>query len=138
MKYEETMRPMYDRLMLLISDIRSLGSNDCEDSKVTKKLLRAFTLKNPNLAIMIRRDPNYYHMTPNQLLSEMLHQEVVDLDVEKSLSWTLCHHIGEGWMGRGYHLGMPTLRTHQLFLKPQRGQSSDQVEFTQAREKVKA
>jgi hypothetical protein len=35
---------------------------------------------------MIRRDPNYHKMTPNQLLGEILHQELVDQDVEKSLS----------------------------------------------------
>jgi hypothetical protein len=35
---------------------------------------------------MIRRDPRYPTMTPNQLLGEILHQELVDQDVEKSLS----------------------------------------------------
>jgi hypothetical protein len=41
-------------------------------------------------------------------------------------------------MRRGYHLGMPTRRTNQLFLKPQPWKSSDQIEFTQARQKVKS
>jgi hypothetical protein len=86
MKEDETMRQMYDRLMLLVSDIRSLGSKDWEDSKVTKKLLRAFTPRNPTLATMIRRAPNYNTMTPNQLLGEILHQELVEKDVEKSLT----------------------------------------------------
>jgi hypothetical protein len=82
----ETVREMYDRLMLLVSDIRVLGSQDWDDSKVTKKLLKAFAPKDKNLAAMIRRDPNYYKMTPNQLLGEILHHELVDQDVEKSLS----------------------------------------------------
>jgi hypothetical protein len=51
---------------------------------------------------------------------------------------TLNHHIIERWVRRGYHLGMPTRRANQLFLKPQPWQSSDQIEFTQARQKVKA
>jgi hypothetical protein len=71
--------------MVLVSDTKALGNDDWDDSKVTKKLLRAFTPKNPNLATMIR-DPNYYKMTPNQLLGEILHQGLVDQDVEKSLS----------------------------------------------------
>jgi hypothetical protein len=54
----------------------------------------------------------------------------------EQLAWTLRHHIGEGWMSSNDHLSMPTRSTHQLFLKPQPGQSSDQVEFTQARQKV--
>jgi hypothetical protein len=68
----ETVRQMYGRLIFLVSNIRSLGSNDWDDSKVIEKLLRSFTPRNPNLATMIRRDPNYYNMTLNQLLSEIL------------------------------------------------------------------
>jgi hypothetical protein len=86
MKDGETVREMYDRLMVLVSDIRALGSKDWDDSKVTKKLLRAFAPKDKNLTAMIRRDPRYPTMTPNQLLGEILHQELVDQDVEKSLT----------------------------------------------------
>jgi hypothetical protein len=53
------------------------------------------------------------------------------------LAWTLHHHISEGRMGGVYHVGMPTQRTNQLFLKPQPSQSSDQM-FTQMSQKVKA
>jgi hypothetical protein len=35
---------------------------------------------------MIRRDPRYPTMTPTQLLGEILHQELVDQDVEKCLT----------------------------------------------------
>jgi hypothetical protein len=56
----------------------------------------------------------------------------------EQLAWTLSHHIGERHVRRGYHLGMPTRCTNQLFFKPQPWQSSDQIEFTQARQKVKA
>jgi hypothetical protein len=86
MKDGETVTEMYDRLMLLVLDIRALGSQDWDDSKLTKKLLRAFAPKDNNLMAMIRRDPKYPTMTPNQLLGEIFHQELVDQDVEKSLS----------------------------------------------------
>jgi hypothetical protein len=56
----------------------------------------------------------------------------------EQLTWMLSHHIGERRVIRGYHLGMPTRRTNQLFLKPQLWQSLDQIEFTQARQKIKA
>jgi hypothetical protein len=56
----------------------------------------------------------------------------------EQLAWMLRHHIGDGWMGSSYHLSIPTRSTHQLFLKPQLWQSSNQIEFTQARQKVKA
>jgi hypothetical protein len=51
-----------------------------------KKLLRAFTSSNPTLTTMIRRDPKFKTKTPNQLLGEILHQELVERDVAKSLS----------------------------------------------------
>jgi hypothetical protein len=56
----------------------------------------------------------------------------------EQLAWTHSHHIGERRVRRGYHLSMPRRRTNQLFLKLQPWQSSDQIEFTQARQKVKA
>jgi hypothetical protein len=56
----------------------------------------------------------------------------------EQLAWMLSHHIGERRVRKGYHLGMPTLCKNQLFLKPQAWQSSDQIEFTQAKQKVKA
>jgi hypothetical protein len=56
----------------------------------------------------------------------------------EQIAWMLSHHISERRVKRGYHLGMPTQRTNQLFLKPQPWKSSDQIEFTQARQKVKA
>uniref|UniRef100_K3ZMI5 CCHC-type domain-containing protein n=1 Tax=Setaria italica TaxID=4555 RepID=K3ZMI5_SETIT len=83
---EETMTQMFDRLMLLVSDIRILGSTDWYDHKVTKNMLRAFTPRNRTLATMIRRDPSFKTKTPNQLLGEILHQELVERDVAKSLS----------------------------------------------------
>jgi hypothetical protein len=35
---------------------------------------------------MIRRDPKFKTKTPNQILGEILHQELVERDVAKSLS----------------------------------------------------
>jgi hypothetical protein len=55
----------------------------------------------------------------------------------EQIAWTLSHHIGERRVRRGYNLGMPTQRANQLFLKPQPWQSSDKIEFTQARQKIK-
>jgi hypothetical protein len=42
---------------------------------------------------MIRRDPKYKTKTPNQLLGEIHHQELVDRDVAKSLSYKVSKNI---------------------------------------------
>jgi hypothetical protein len=70
MKDGETVQDMYDRLMILVLDIRALGSKDWDDSNVTKKLLRAFSPKDKNLTQMIRRDPRYPTMIPLNFLEK--------------------------------------------------------------------
>jgi hypothetical protein len=55
----------------------------------------------------------------------------------EQLAWTPRHHIDEERVRRGYHLGMPTWHTNQLFIKPQLWQSSNQIKFTQVIQKVK-
>jgi hypothetical protein len=47
MHNEEFVRQMYDRLIVLVSDIRSLRNTEWDNHKVTEKLLRAFTPSNP-------------------------------------------------------------------------------------------
>jgi hypothetical protein len=49
---------MHDRLKLLVTEIRMLGSKDWDEHKVTKKMLRAYAPKNPMLATMIRDKKN--------------------------------------------------------------------------------
>jgi hypothetical protein len=72
--------------MVLVLDIRSLGSTEWDDHKATNKLLKAFTPTNPSLATIIRRDAKFKTKTPNQTFGEILHQELVERDVAKSLS----------------------------------------------------
>jgi hypothetical protein len=55
----------------------------------------------------------------------------------KQLTWTLSHHIDERQVRIGYHLGMPTRSGNDLFFNPRPWQSSDQIEFTQGRQKIK-
>ena len=77
MNDDETVTQMYERLMVLVSDIATLGSTKWDDHMVTKMLLRAFTPRNPTLATIIRRNPKFKTKTSNQLLVEILHQELV-------------------------------------------------------------
>ena len=49
-------------------------------------VLPQFTPRNHILTTMIKRDPKFKTKTPNQLLCEIIHQELVERDVAKSLS----------------------------------------------------
>jgi hypothetical protein len=116
MKDGETVQEMYDRLMVLVSDIRALGSKDWDDSKVTMKLLRAFAPKDKNLTAMIRRDPRYPTMTPTKILGEILHQELVDQDVDKSLTLK---------MGKSLALNARSSEVVEAKLKPPKSKKED-------------
>jgi hypothetical protein len=55
-------------------------------SQGDKEVAQSLHAKEPTLATIIRRDTKFKVKTPNQLLGEILHQELVERDVAKSLS----------------------------------------------------
>ena len=71
MKKDETVQQMHDRLTLLVTDIKTLGSKDWDDFKVTKEMFRAYAPKNPMLAIIIRGKDSYKKMKPINLLNTL-------------------------------------------------------------------
>jgi len=83
---DETIQQMFDRLMILVNDIRALGSDDWSDFKVTKKMLRAYSPRNYAIAAMIRRDKSFRKMAPIHLLSELLQHELADKSAISSLN----------------------------------------------------
>ena len=82
-KKDKTVQQMHDRLTLLVTDIKTLGSKDWDDFKVTKKMLRAYAPKNPMLATYIRGKESYKKMKPINLLNELQFYEMNALDVAK-------------------------------------------------------
>jgi hypothetical protein len=102
-------------------------------SNKTKRLPFLLKKKHPHIPRVV-----IHHNKDIPLPTRISHTSWANKVHMEQLAWTLSHHIGERWVGRGYHLGMPTWRTNQVLFKPQPWQSSDQIEFTQARQKVKA
>jgi hypothetical protein len=85
MKKDESLKEMHDRLKLLVTEIRMLGSKDWDEHKVTKKMLRAYAPKNPMLATMIRDKRKFKHMLPMELFNKLQFHEMNNLDVSKSI-----------------------------------------------------
>ena len=65
MNKDETVDQMYNRLKLLVTEIRGLGCRDWDDAKFAKKLLRLFAPRNPMLATFVRSNPNFKTMKPS-------------------------------------------------------------------------
>jgi hypothetical protein len=102
-------------------------------SNKTKRLPFLFKKEHPRILRVV-----VHHNQDVPLPTHRSHMSWANKFHMEQLAWTLCHHTNEGWMRSSYHLSMPTRHTHQLFLKPQPWQSSDQIEFTQVRQKVEA
>ncbi|OEL27293.1 hypothetical protein BAE44_0011688, partial [Dichanthelium oligosanthes] len=89
----ETVQQMFDRLMVLTNDVIELGCKDWSDKKVTTKLLKAFSPRNMNLDTIIRRDKHFKKMTLIQLLGDLLHNDLVEKDIAKSMGHNINNEI---------------------------------------------
>jgi hypothetical protein len=98
-------------------------------SNKTKRLPFVLKKEHPSIPrVVVHHNKNVPLPTsrPHTTWANKVHME--------QLAWTISHHISERRVRRGYHLGIPTRRTNQLFLKLQPWQSLDKIEFTQARQ----
>ena len=78
MEDDETPQAMYDRMMVLVNKIRGLGSEEIDDHKVVKRLLRAFAPRNPTLVTLIRERRDYKRLTPSDVLGRILAHELME------------------------------------------------------------
>jgi hypothetical protein len=62
----------YNRLKTLINKIRSYGSTRWTDHGVVRLMLRSFTVVDPHLVNLIRENPRYTKMTPEEILGKFV------------------------------------------------------------------
>jgi hypothetical protein len=62
----------YNRLKTLVNKIRSYGSTRWTDHNVVRLMLRSFTVINPHLVNLIRENPRYTNMTPEEILGKFV------------------------------------------------------------------
>jgi hypothetical protein len=60
----------YNRLKTLVNKIRSYGSTRWTDHDVVRLMLRSFTVIDPHLVNLIRENPRYTKMTPEEILGK--------------------------------------------------------------------
>jgi hypothetical protein len=63
---------MYNRLKTLVNKIRSYGSIRWTDHDVVRLMLRSFTVIDPHLVNLIRENPRYTKMTPDEILGKFM------------------------------------------------------------------
>jgi hypothetical protein len=63
---------MYNMLKTLVNKIRSYGSTRWTDHDVVRLMLRSFTVIDPHLVNLIRENPRYTKMTPEEILGKFV------------------------------------------------------------------
>jgi hypothetical protein len=62
----------YNMLKTLVNKIRSYGSTRWTDHNVVRLMLRSFTIIDPHLVNLIRENPRYTKMTPDEILGKFV------------------------------------------------------------------
>ena len=62
----------YNMLKTLVNKIRSYGSTRWTDHDVVRLMLRSFTANDPHLVNLIRENPRYTKMTPEEILGKFV------------------------------------------------------------------
>jgi hypothetical protein len=62
----------YNRLKTLVNKIRSYGSTKWTDHNFVRLMLRSFTVIDPHLVNLIRENPRYTKMTPEEILGKFV------------------------------------------------------------------
>jgi hypothetical protein len=67
----------YNKLKTLVNKIRSYGSTRWTDHDVVRLMLRSFTVIDPHLVNLIRENPRYTKMTPDEILGKFVSERMM-------------------------------------------------------------
>jgi hypothetical protein len=68
---------MYNRLKTLVNQVRNLGSTKWNDHEVVKVILRSLVFLNPTQVQLIRGDPRYKLMSPEEVIGKLVSFELM-------------------------------------------------------------
>jgi hypothetical protein len=68
----EEPQAMYNRLKTLVNQVRNLGSTKWDDHEMVKDILRSLVLLNPTQVQLIRGDPRYKLMSPEEVIGKFV------------------------------------------------------------------
>jgi hypothetical protein len=68
---------MYNRLKTLVNQVRNLGSKKWDDHEMVKVILRSLIFLNPTQVQLIRGDPRYTLMSPEEVIGKFVSFELM-------------------------------------------------------------
>jgi hypothetical protein len=84
----EEPQAMYNRLKTLVNQVRNLGSTKWDDHEMVKVILRSLVFLNPTQVQLIRGDPRYKLMSPEEVIGKFVSFELMIKGFNKSLKAT--------------------------------------------------
>ena len=72
MKRGEEPTKTYNRIKTLLNQIRNYGSTRWMDHNIVRLMLCSFTVLDPNIVNLIRENPRYTKMTPEEILGKFV------------------------------------------------------------------
>jgi hypothetical protein len=73
----EEPQAMYNRLKTLVNQVRNLGSTKWDDHEMVKIILRSLVFRNPTQVQLIRGDPRYKLMSPEEVIGKFVSFELM-------------------------------------------------------------
>jgi hypothetical protein len=73
----EEPQAMYNRLKTLVNQLRNLGSTKWDDHEMVKVILRSLIFRNPTQVQLIRGDPRYKLMSPEEVIGKFVSFELM-------------------------------------------------------------
>jgi hypothetical protein len=73
----EEPQAMYNRLKTLVNQVRNLGSTKWDDHEMVKAILRSLVFRNPTQVQLIRGDPRYKLMSPEEVIGKFVSFELM-------------------------------------------------------------
>jgi hypothetical protein len=73
----EDPQAMYNRLKTLVNQVRNLGSTKWDDHEMVKVILRSLVFRNPTQVQLIRGDPRYNLMSPEEVIGKFVSFELM-------------------------------------------------------------
>jgi hypothetical protein len=71
---------MYNRLKTLVNQVHNLGSTKWDDHEMVKVILRSLVFRNPTQVQLIREDPRYKQMSPEEVIGKFVTFELMIKD----------------------------------------------------------
>jgi hypothetical protein len=76
----EEPQAMYNRLKTLVNQVRNLGSTKWDDHEMVMVILRSLVFHNPTKVQLIRGDPRYKQMSPEEVIGKLVSFELMIKD----------------------------------------------------------